>query len=64
MILILEEISNRIIGNLSLDRDPPLCDYLDMIVGVGVGGCVINHAVKRMLMELIDTSHFCSVVWG
>ena len=37
-ITILYEISNRIVHDLGLDHMPRLCNYFDMIGGVGTGG--------------------------
>lgn len=37
-IAILDEISNRIKTDLGLDKTPRLCQYFDMIGGVGTGG--------------------------
>jgi patatin-like phospholipase/acyl hydrolase len=37
-ITILHEISNRIMYDLKIDQMPRLCDYFDMIGGVGTGG--------------------------
>lgn len=37
-IVILREISNRIKHDLGLEEWPPLCNYFDMIGGVGTGG--------------------------
>jgi hypothetical protein len=37
-IVILYEISNRIMHDLGLHEAPRLCDYFDMIAGVGTGG--------------------------
>jgi hypothetical protein len=36
-IFILYEIANRIKSDLGLDELPRLCDYFDMIGGVGIG---------------------------
>lgn len=36
-VLILEEIAHRIKCDLGLDELPRLCDYFDMIGGVGMG---------------------------
>jgi patatin-like phospholipase/acyl hydrolase len=38
-LFILEELANRIMHDLGLSESPPLCDYFDMIGGVGAGGC-------------------------
>jgi patatin-like phospholipase/acyl hydrolase len=37
-IFILYEIANRIKFDLGLDELPRLCDYFDMIGGMGMGG--------------------------
>jgi hypothetical protein len=37
-IVVLYEISNRIMHDLRLHETPRLCDYFDMIAGVGPGG--------------------------
>jgi hypothetical protein len=37
-LFILEEIAHRIMHDLGLQESPPLCDYFDMIGGVGTGG--------------------------
>jgi patatin-like phospholipase/acyl hydrolase len=39
-IFILYEIGNRIKFDLGLDELPRLCDYFDMIGGVGMGGYI------------------------
>jgi hypothetical protein len=41
-IVILYEISNRIMHDLGLHEAPRLCDYFDMIGGVGTGGYAIQ----------------------
>jgi hypothetical protein len=41
-IVILYEISNRIMHDLGLHEPPRLCDYFDMIGGVGTGGYAIQ----------------------
>jgi hypothetical protein len=37
-IVVLYEISNRIMHDRELRESPRLCDYFDMIAGVGPGG--------------------------
>jgi hypothetical protein len=39
-LLILDEMAHRIMHDLGLQESPPLCDYFDMIGGVGTGGSV------------------------
>jgi hypothetical protein len=36
-ISMLDEVAHRIKVDLPLDEDPRLCDYFDMIGGVGMG---------------------------
>jgi patatin-like phospholipase/acyl hydrolase len=37
-LFILEELASRIMHDLGLQESPTLCDYFDVIGGVGTGG--------------------------
>jgi hypothetical protein len=52
-LLIMEEIAHRIMHGLGLQESPPLCDYFDMIGGVGTGGSaeLISHIITSDILR-------------
>jgi patatin-like phospholipase/acyl hydrolase len=58
MLVILDEISNRIMSDLKLETPPSLCDYLDMVAGTGIGGQVVICLATFVLIESTDILHF------
>ena len=52
-IAILYEISNRIMGDLGLHETPRLCNYFDMIGGVGTGGYVCSSRSPEISFDFV-----------